>query len=71
MYYFKLHPTKREFEKDSETIFKVSRMEDGNYKVIIDLDDNTHINDTLSAEEVLLNILENYWVLVEVRYAMT
>lgn len=65
MNYFKLHPTKCEFEKDSETIIKVSKMEDGNYNVLIYLDENKYIESVYIAEDVLTNILKKYWVLIE------
>jgi len=63
MYYFKLHPNKREFEKDSKTVFMVSEMEDGNYKVLADIGDNI-IEDIYTPQDLLSNILSNYWELI-------
>lgn len=63
MYYFKLHPNKREFEKDSKTVFMVSEMEDGNYKVLADIGDDI-IEDIYTPQDLLSNILSNYWELI-------
>lgn len=63
MYYFKLHPNKREFEKDSKTVFMVSEMEDGNYKVLADIGDDI-IEDIYTPQDLLSNILSNYWELL-------